>query len=158
MKFKIYILILGLALSAGTVYAQAQKEYILLGEITADSLRNDTACKWFGNPPPYTPCEAFTGKLTAAADKLFVKIYCGNWCEDTQRELPRFIKVADATGLKYSLYFLDRNKQSPGGAEKKDTILFIPTFILLKEGIEVGRVVESAPYGIEKHLADLLKK
>ncbi len=140
-----------------SVNAQQSKEYILLGKITADSLRNDTACKWFSQPPPYTPCEAYTGKLAAVADKLFVKIYCGNWCEDTQRELPRFIKVADATGLKYSLYFLDRSKQSPGAAEKNDTVLFIPTFILLKDGIELGRVVESAPYGIEKHLADLLK-
>lgn len=141
-----------------SVNAQQSKEYILLGEITADSLRNDTACKWFSHPPPYTPCEAYTGKLAAVADKLFVKIYCGNWCEDTQRELPRFMKVVSATGIKYSLYFLDRNKQSSSGDEKPDSVLFLPTFILLKDGKEIGRVVESAPYGIEKHLADLLKK
>lgn len=138
--------------------AQQKAEYILLGPITTDSLMHDTACKWFNNPPPYTACEAFTGKLAEKADSIFIKIYCGNWCEDTQRELPRFIKTAQASGLKFSLYFLDRDKHSPQGLEKADNILFVPTFILMKNGKEVGRVVESAPYGIEKHLADLLKK
>jgi thiol-disulfide isomerase/thioredoxin len=157
MKINNYVALI-LVLFAGVANGQTKKEYILLEAITADSLRNDTACGWFSHPPSYIPNEVFIAKLTELADKLFVKIYCGNWCEDTQRELPRFIKVAEATGLKYSMYFLDRNKNSVKGVEKMDSILFIPTFILMKDGIEVGRVVESAPYGIEKHLADLLTK
>ena len=156
MKHKFYLLLVSCCFIL-QLHAQ-QKEYIILGAITVDSLIHDTACKWFSQPPPYTPCEAFAGKLAEKADRLFVKVYCGNWCEDTQRELPRFIKLANATGIKYSLYFLDRNKQSPAGDEKKDSVLFVPTFILLLDGVEKGRVIENAPYGIEKHLADLLKK
>jgi thiol-disulfide isomerase/thioredoxin len=106
----------------------------------------------------YVPSKAAQEHLRQWAPALFVKVYAGSWCSDTKKLLPDFMRLAELTGISYSLYFLDMSKKSPAGEEKKDSILFLPTFILYKDGEELGRVIETAPHGIERHLEKLLPK
>lgn len=140
-----------------SLMAQTPNERILIGTITTDSLKRDTSLHWLHDASVYQPKQAAVDKLKQHNTKLYIQVFCGSWCEDTQRELPKFLKVAEATGLKYSFYFLDRNKQSTAGEEKKHNILFVPTFIVFYEDKEIGRVIEIAPKGIENHLAEMLK-
>lgn len=137
--------------------AQSPNERILMGSITTDSLKRDTSLHWLHNASAYEAKQGALDQLKQHNSKLFIQVFCGSWCEDTQRELPKFLDVAEASGLKYSLYFLDRNKQSIAGEEKKYNILFVPTFIVFYEHKEIGRVIEMAPKGIEHHLAEMLK-
>lgn len=137
--------------------AQTPDERILMGTVSVDSLQHDTSLHWLNKAAPYYANTEAVAKLTAHKDQLFIQVFCGSWCEDTQRELPKFLQVAAASGIKHSMYFVDRNKQSKAGEEKKYNILFVPTFIVLYEGKEIGRIVEMAPKGIENHIAELVK-
>ena len=137
--------------------AQPPDERILMGTVSTDSLKRDTSLHWLHDATSYQPNADALAKLALHKDKLFVQVFCGSWCEDTHRELPRFLQIAAASGIKYSLYFVDRNKQSTAGDEKKYNILFIPTSIVLYDGKETGRIVDMAPKGIENHLTELLK-
>ena len=52
---------------------------------------------------------------------------------------------------------MDRAKTVPGHLEVKWKIESVPTFIVLKNGKEVGRVVEYGKTGnVEKELADIV--
>lgn len=86
----------------------------------------------------------------------------GTWCSDSRREVPRLYRALDMTGsqaLPFTLEIVgvDRDKKSPGLTHD---VAYVPTFIVTRdEGgarREVGRIVESAPNGIEKDLLSLL--
>lgn len=89
-----------------------------------------------------------------------VRVFLGTWCEDSRRELARLWRALDATGgepgFAISYIAVDRSKTEPR-AEIGDTeVLYVPTFVVLKEGVEVGRIIESSPGGIERDLLALL--
>jgi hypothetical protein len=84
------------------------------------------------------------------------KIFLGTWCSDSRREVPRFLKVVDAVGGglgPVSMIGLDRNNKSPEALEASYNIERVPTFIFIKAGKEIGRVVETPQTTIE---ADML--
>ena len=53
---------------------------------------------------------------------------------------------------------MDRDKKSGEGIEKQYKIERVPTFIVLKNGVEVGRVVESVENSIEADLAAIFNR
>jgi hypothetical protein len=94
--------------------------------------------------------------LRKACEGVETKVFLGTWCSDSRREVPRFLKVVDAIGGSLgpvSLVGLDRNKKSPDAPEASYGIERVPTFIFLKGGREIGRVVEAPQTTIE---ADML--
>jgi hypothetical protein len=102
--------------------------------------------------------------LTAVAPGARVTVFLGTWCSDSERELARFWRALDEAGvafeeeLPFGLEYvaLDRQMEEPGGRSAGRDIRFVPTFIVLRDGREVGRVVETAPHGIENDLLALL--
>jgi thiol-disulfide isomerase/thioredoxin len=88
-------------------------------------------------------------------------IFFGPWCSDSKREIPRFLKVADEAGMADStirFYALDRTKTSSDGLAEKFKIEKVPTFIVMKNGEEVGRIVESPNLSMEADLLTILAK
>jgi thiol-disulfide isomerase/thioredoxin len=85
-------------------------------------------------------------------------VFGGTWCEDTQNLLPKFYQLVNASGYpqsKISLIAVDRKKQTINDLSKIYNISNVPTFIVLKDGKEVGRVVE---YGKEGDITKELGK
>jgi thioredoxin 1 len=83
----------------------------------------------------------------------------GTWCKDSQRELPRFLKVTDMAGIpddRVRLYGVDRSKESPDGLTEKFDIKYVPTIILLKNGLEIGRIIEKPHATIEEDMVFIL--
>jgi thiol-disulfide isomerase/thioredoxin len=92
---------------------------------------------------------------------LEVKILFGTWCHDSEREVPRMLKLLEASGVKQeniSLIALDIRKQEPEGRAKALDVRFTPTFIFLTAGTELGRIVEQPKVNIEHDLKAMLRK
>ena len=89
-----------------------------------------------------------------------VDVFLGTWCGDSRCEVGRFFVSLDAIEgpPPFTLRFIgvNRAKEAPGFSEGTQ-LRFVPTFIVRREGVEVGRVVESAPDGIERAVLDLLR-
>jgi thiol-disulfide isomerase/thioredoxin len=86
-------------------------------------------------------------------------VFFGIWCSDSQRELPRFLKLADLAGIpgeRIRLYALDRSKKSRDGLTDRYAIERVPTFIFLRDGTEVGRIVERAQATLEADVLTIL--
>ncbi|HEY0514416.1 MAG TPA: thioredoxin family protein [Thermoanaerobaculia bacterium] len=98
--------------------------------------------------------------LAAVPAGAEVTVYLGTWCGDSRREVPRFWKALDAVGgnVPFAVRYVgvDRQKKEPAEAVAKDGVRYLPTFIVRRDGREVGRVVESSPKGIEADLLALL--
>lgn len=142
--------------------ANHPEQHILNGIITKYALQNDPEYKWYmSSQSSYAPADPIVAALQSAKDKVEYIVFGGTWCEDTQFILPKFFKLQEASGIpdtKISLFAVDRNKKTIGGIADAFKITNVPTIIVMKDGKEVGRVVEYGTTGAwDKELAALLK-
>ena len=91
-------------------------------------------------------------------EDISVVIMFGTWCHDSKREVPRMLRILDSAGVRteqISLIGVDTNKEEPKGQEKTYNLRNTPTLILLKNGKEVGRIIERPNVSLEADLIGL---
>jgi thiol-disulfide isomerase/thioredoxin len=116
---------------------------------------------WFANNyNTYSPDSAAIKALKGKVNSYTYYVFGGVWCGDTKRVLPKFFKTMDLANVqsgKIELFLLDHQKHSLDKEEKKYKVLNIPTFIIYKDGKEMGRIVEEEKESIEKDLLKLIQ-
>ncbi|MBT4291699.1 hypothetical protein HOD41_03335, partial [bacterium] len=101
-----------------------------------------------------------------------VGIICvlGTWCEDSVREVPRFVKLLKvienpnfklkmlAVGRKDNELALEWEKQNgfEVGVRAEYQIEFVPTFIFYKDGVEIGRIIETPEISLEIDMSHII--
>ena len=133
---------------------------MLKGTINRALLEKDTAFAWFKESMQYgKPNDAAVTAFQQNKSKFTMLIFGGTWCEDTQNLLPKFYKLVDKSGYPESnitLIAVDRQKQALNNLNITYNITNVPTFIVLKDGKEVGRVVEYGKGDIVKELGEIV--
>jgi thiol-disulfide isomerase/thioredoxin len=72
----------------------------------------------------------------------------GTWCPDSQREVPRFLRIVDdlraqhGVELPVTFVALDRSKQKPAELIAGKQVEKVATFIYYRGAEELGRIVE----------------
>lgn len=138
-------------------------QHIFNGIITKYALINDSSFAWYASSQKiYTPLEDAVNALRAATTgKIHIVLFGGTWCEDTQFILPKFFALQEKSGFPdagISFFAVDRSKKTIGGVADAFKITNVPTIIVMKDGKEIGRVVEYGKTGQwDKELADMLK-
>ena len=132
---------------------------MLVGIINRELIANDTAFGWFNENSKYgQPDPIAVGVFQLEKSKFKMVVFGGTWCEDTQNLLPKFYQLIKASGYpenQVTLIAVDRKKQTINNLNTVYNITNVPTFIVLKDGKEVGRVVE---YGTEGDITKELGK
>lgn len=104
--------------------------------------------------------ESTAEKLGEVSEGATVEVYFGTWCSDSLREVPRLWKSLHAVDGKipFSVEYvaLDRNFDAGDASIEGKEIQFVPTFLVHRDGEEVGRIVESSPRTLERELLALL--
>ena len=134
---------------------------MLYGVINRALIANDTAFGWFNENLKYgRPDAAAVNTFKQKKNKCSLLVFGGTWCEDTQNLLPKFYQLIDASGFSESqinLLAVDRKKQTVKNLHFIYKITNVPTFIVLKRGLEVGRVTEYGTKGdITKELGEIV--
>ncbi len=137
---------------------------IFKGIIHKEDLTGDTTFKWYSEsqriyPHPDT---AAVAAFKNNSDKIYFIIFGGTWCEDTHFVLPKFFKIQEASSFPESriiLFGVDRNKTTTGSIAQAMGIINVPTIIVMKNGKELGRVIEYGKTGKwDKELADIINQ
>ena len=135
---------------------------ILKGIINKDLIKNDSTYKWYAtNQKDYTnPDTAIVGALHRDNAVKYV-VFGGTWCGDTQFILPKFFMLQEKAGItddRITFFGVDRQKQTLGNMSSALNITNVPTIIVMKNGKEVGRVVEYGKTGKwDKELAEIVE-
>ena len=134
---------------------------ILKGTITRSILQNDISFKWFNENMKYGTADASAVEaFKQNANNFSMIVFGGTWCHDTQNLLPVFYRLVDKSNYpesKITLYGVDRAKTAPNNLHKKYDITNVPTFIVIRNGKEIGRVVEYGKYGqVDKELGEIV--
>ena len=130
----------------------------LVGAIDKFALLDTPYRRWYKkNYSSYSPDKSSVEALAKTLNGIQVKVFMGTWCHDSQREVPRLYKVLESSNFDLSnlnLVALNPAKYTPNGLEKGLNIQRTPTFIFLKDGVEIGRIVERPRDSLEN---DILK-
>ena len=163
------ILTLVFAVITCAIFAQSQYEIsrdkngskVLKGILSRDDLEKDTAFAWFTEGmKTYTPHTGAKEALTKNKNVELV-VFIGTWCHDSHFILPKLYSLLDASGFpkeNVTLIGTDRSKKTISHLAEALNVISVPTIIVMKEGKELGRVVEYGKYGLfEMELAEILK-
>jgi hypothetical protein len=135
----------------------------LMGQCTRASLLQAPFNSWFVKNYDDYPVDSLTaGRLRASLAGKQFRIFMGTWCSDSRREVPRIFKILDYCGVDSSAIQLvmvsesdPTYKQSPGHEERGLDIFRVPDLIVLDQGREIGRIIESPVVSLEKDLFTL---
>ena len=169
MKKFLFLIILAFAINTG--FAQTQYEVlkdhnggkILKGVISRDILAGDSSFTWFTqNLKPYPADKDVVTTFGKNKEGLQLVVFLGTWCEDSHVIIPKLFPFLDAAGFSnnhITLIGVDRNKKTISHLTDAFNVINVPTVIVMKEGKELGRVVEYGKYGmVEKELAEIVDK
>jgi thioredoxin 1 len=111
-----------------------------------------------------TEYQAFLGseqELVAmgSIEGLSVLVLLGTWCHDSEREVPRLLKLLEQSQVKLKqlkLVGVNYNKQDPEGLHRDFELRYTSTIILLDGNKELGRIVERPSISIAEDLAAMV--
>ncbi|GAA4737349.1 thioredoxin family protein [Flavisolibacter ginsenosidimutans] len=134
---------------------------VVKGFLTKQELLTDTAFAWFpSGQKSFTPNADAVKSFAAGKDAVNILVFGGTWCEDTHMALPHFFVTADAAGFspdRITLIGVDRSKKTLYNLSEAFGITNVPTFIVMKNGKEIGRVVEFGTTGYpEREVAEMV--
>lgn len=137
------------------------EEKVLKGYIDKSVLESDTAFKWFRENMKYGTADASAVEaFKTHANAFNIIVFGGTWCHDTQAMLPVFYRLIEKSGYpesKIQLIAVDRSKIAPDDLQTSYNVTNVPTFIIIKDGKEIGRVVEYGKNGkIDKELGEIV--
>ena len=171
MKKIIFLFFLTVLVSCSSLHKLSKIDYsvvpddrakILKGSINRSLIENDSSFAWFKeNMKLGQADEAAVAAFKQKGNQFKLIIFGGTWCEDTQNILPKIYRVADQSGYPEKnilLIGVDRKKQTIHDLHLIYKISNVPTIIVLKDGKEIGRVVEYGKSGSpEKDLAEIVQ-
>ena len=143
------------------VLVERPNEKSLKGIISREVLLNDTSFHWYAeNLKGYTPNAVALDGLKKNKDSIQLLTFMGTWCEDSQNIIPKFFTLTDAAGFsndRITLIGVDRQKKTLSNLADALNVKNVPTIIVLKNGKEIGRVIEFGKYGLfDKELGEII--
>lgn len=135
---------------------------VFKGQITYNDLRKEPSFKWLDKGiVDYKPNGADLDFLGKYLKQYEVVTFMGTWCEDSQNLVPKLLKVLAAVDYpmhQHTMYGVDRTKMAKYTEAKFYEISRVPTFIIIRNNEEVGRITESVNKSIEADLKAIIEK
>jgi thiol-disulfide isomerase/thioredoxin len=143
------------------ITTDAQGERIIKGFFERSLLISDPAFNWFAaNQKNFVPNADAVKAFSEHKESIHILAFGGTWCDDTKSLFPKLLALTDAAGFpdnKITMIGVDRSKKTLHHLAEAFRVDNVPTFIVLKNGKEIGRVVEYGRYGmIDKELGEIV--
>jgi thiol-disulfide isomerase/thioredoxin len=135
----------------------------LLGYFKPERLYQVPYSEWFikgYDEYKFDPDIVNTLKTTISQD-ITIKIVMGTWCPDSRREVPRFMRILNAIDFpvdRVQFIGVDNAKKSPVENYESLDIIRVPTFIIYKNNIEKGRIIENPTTSLEQDMVNILTR
>jgi len=133
---------------------------ILLGTQERKTLESEPYSEWFmSSYKNHTIDKESLLAIKEGLKDVRINVFMGTWCEDSQREVPAFFKILDEADYEsdtVKLITVSEDKTVPEELVKGKNITNVPTFIFMKDGKELGRIVEYPLESLEKDMAKIL--
>ena len=120
----------------------------------------ETVPVWRSVMERYQPNLDAVASIKAIQPETTIIVALATWCSDSKQHVPRLLKALDAAGnphLHIKLIGIARQLREPAETIKQRKIVHVPTVIVERDGVEIGRIVENpTAKTIEEDLAAIL--
>ncbi len=134
------------------VFSERPGEKTYKGILSRDILLADSSFTWYAeNLEHYTTNQSALEGLRKLKDSLQLLVFMGTWCEDSHNVIPKLFSLCDQAAFPQNhitLIGVDRNKKTWGHLCEALNVDKVPTILLMKQGKELGRVVEFGKFGL----------
>lgn len=140
--------------------ASHEGKKILVGKITPEDIWNEIV-EWKADYMISQPDNAVIKALKDIDQNFHIIIVLGIWCSNSQSGVPGFLKalnMANNPHLTVEMYGLDGELKDPEHIADKYCVDRVPTFIVLSEKKEIGRMIEIPDTTFEADLVKLINK
>ena len=139
---------------------QEEQNDILVGTIQKSDLQQAPHKSWF--EPAYEAYKPSAKALETIKNNINdyeIKLFMGTWCSDSQREVPKFLKLLEMSDYdmdKLEIKAVEEDKTLPNDLQKEYDVVYVPTIIFFKDGKEVNRFVEYPQESFEEDIAAIV--
>lgn len=167
MRLKTILAGFGLLLSSAAmaqtdVGKAADGSKILKGKVDMKVLTNDSTCSWFYyGINKYEPDVTHINVIKANNTKYKFVALASTWDAASKKLLPEFYKVMILSSVpeeNFEAYTADQKQQTGTDADRNYKFKTTPTFLVLKEGKEVGRITTQPNGSLEADIANIIFK
>ncbi len=111
------------------------------GNVSTEELFYEPYSSWVY--PVYADYQ-FNQNYSLNQSNIHIEVYFGSWCWMSRQHVPEFIKIAQYYNLNHQLFELNTDKGSTEGFERGKEIYYVPTFVVYRNGTEIGRIIEQS--------------
>ena len=132
----------------------------LLGPLSKEEILENFP-DWQEEVASYVPNLEVIEKLQSIPSKIKIEIFLGTWCPDTKRNVSAYFKIMDMVDnpLFITTYIgIPRDNDSRKPFIEGKNIIKVPTFIILINNEEKGRIIENPVKSVEEDLLDIISK
>lgn len=154
---KKYLLFLPVILSLA-LYGGEKSQ--LTGELTREEILQHSP-DWEEVMASYMPDTDSLDILRSIETPVQIEVYLGTWCSDSKDHVSAFIKIldiADNPQLIPSYIGVPKEKDARGELIQRKDIVRIPTFIVVVDSQEKGRIIEHPTKSMEQDLVEIIHK
>lgn len=130
----------------------------LIGETTVEALLKKKG-DYAAHAQMYKPKSAAMSLIKSVSQPIEIKVFFGTWCSYCKKWLPTFIKTIQVAGnpnIHVQYFGVDEAMSQPEAQLTQYGISRTPTFVVIKNGKEIGRIVEEPKDSVEEDLALIL--
>ena len=154
-------IIIALSLFLGINKNAYTQEQDIIGVFSSNELLDEPYNLWYEAEYQYSPDEQVINDIINLQSDFKITIVLGTWCSDSQTQVPRFLKILDEINYNtdgFLLIGVDRQKKVDNFDIEKYNIEKVPTFIIYRENVEIGRIIETPTKSLEEDLFDILSE
>lgn len=137
-----------------------QQDHILVGTIHQKDLEQAPHGAWYDPMyQSYSPSDEELEVIKEHIHDYEIKLFMGTWCADSQREVPKFMKLLELSDYNMDnleINAVEEDKTLPDNRQEEYKVVYVPTIIFLKDGKEVNRFVEFPQETFEKDIAAIV--
>jgi thiol-disulfide isomerase/thioredoxin len=128
------------------VFDEAANQEILYGFANYKAFESEVFSRWYLTQySEYVVDIDYLDSIKPYLNDLTIMVVLGTWCGDSRREVPRFIKILNEVNFptkNLKIVGVNRAKVCPEAGVETGFVDFVPTFIVYREGQEIGRIIE----------------
>ncbi|MFC2169456.1 hypothetical protein ACFLRM_02670 [Acidobacteriota bacterium] len=130
----------------------------LLGNLTKEEIIENFP-DWQEEAAIYTPKSSSIEKLKSIDRIINIEIFLGTWCPDSKEHSSSYFKITESVDNPFFIsdfIGIPRDNESRQPYIQGKNIIKVPTFIVIIDGQEIGRIIEHPEESIEEDLINII--